>query len=95
MCYNFRGVIAMETIQVNITFDQIKQALRKLPAQEKVELWRLLDTEIDRAAIEKKFASAVSSTRKTYSKVSESQAMYDAVKATREVRKAKHGKSRS
>lgn len=85
----------METIQVNITFDQIKQALRKLPAQEKVELWRLLDTEIDRTAIARKFSSVVNSIRKTYSKVSESQAMYDAVKATREVRKARHGKSRS
>lgn len=81
----------METIQVNITFDQIKQALRKLPAREKVELWRLLDTEVDRAAVEKKFASAVRSIRKTYSKVGESQAMRDAVKATREVRKARRG----
>ncbi|MEW6084274.1 MAG: hypothetical protein AB1607_06740 [Chloroflexota bacterium] len=85
----------METVQVNVTFDQIKQALRKLPAQEKMALWRLLDADLDRAAIAKKFASAVNSIRKTYSKVSESQAMYDAVKATREVRKARHGKSRS
>lgn len=85
----------MDTIQVNVTFDQIKQALRKLPAQEKIALWRLLDADLDRAAIAKKFASTVSSIRKTYSKVSESQAMYDTVKATREVRKARHGKSRS
>jgi len=84
----------METIRVNVSFDQIKQALRQLPPQEKMALWRLLDDDLDRAAIARKFASAVNSIRKTYSKVSESQAMYDAVKATREVRKARHGKSR-
>lgn len=85
----------METIQVNVTFDQIKQALRKLPAQEKVELWRLLDTEIDRVALEKKFVATVSAIRKKYSHYSEEEVMSDAVKATRESRKAHHGKSRS
>lgn len=85
----------METIQVNVTFDQIKQALRKLPAQEKVELWRLLDTEIDRVALEKKFVATVSAIRMKYSRYSEEEVMSDAVKATRESRKARHGKSRS
>jgi len=85
----------METIQVNVTFDQIKQALRKLPAQEKVELWRLLDTEIDRVALEKKFVATVSAIRRKYSRYSEEEVMSDAVKATRESRKARHGKSRS
>lgn len=85
----------METIQVNVTIEQIKQALRKLPAQEKIELWRLLDTEIDRAAIEKKFVAAVDAIRKKYSRFSEEEVMLDAVKATRETRRARHGKSRS
>lgn len=87
--------LKMETIQVNVTFDQIKQALRKLPAQEKVELWRLLDTEIDRVALEKKFVATVSAIRKKYSRYSEEEVMSDAVKATRESRNARHGKSRS
>lgn len=85
----------METIQVNVTFDQIKQALRKLPPREKVELWRLLDTEMDRVALEKKFVAAVSAIRRKYSRYSEEEVMSDAVKATRESRKARHGKSRS
>ncbi len=87
--------LKMETIQVNVTFDQIKQALRKLPAQEKVELWRLLDTEIDRVVLEKKFVATVSAIRKKYSRYSEEEVMSDAVKATRESRNARHGKSRS
>lgn len=79
----------METIQVNVTFDQIKQALRKLPPQEKIELWRLLDTEINRVALEKKFATTVSAIRRKYSRYSEEEVMSDAVKAAREVRKAR------
>lgn len=31
----------METIRVNVTLDQLKQALRQLPPQEKMALWRL------------------------------------------------------
>ena len=85
----------METIRVNVSFDQIKQALRQLPPQEKMALWRLLDADLDRAAIARKFSSTVNTIRKKYSRVSEEQVMSDAVKATREVRKARHAKSRS
>jgi hypothetical protein len=85
----------METIRVNVTIDQIKQALRQLPAKEKIVLWRMLDADLDRAAIARKFASTINTIRKTYSSVSEKQVMSDALRATREVRKARHGKSRS
>jgi DNA-directed RNA polymerase specialized sigma24 family protein len=87
----------METIRVNVSFDQIKQALRQLPPQEKMALWRLLDADLNRAAIARKFASTVGAIRKAYSNMSEEQVMLDAVKATREARrgKGKHGKSRS
>jgi len=85
----------METIRVNVSFDQIKQALRQLPPQEKMTLWRLLDADLDRATIERKFASTVKAIRKSHSRVSEDVVMSDALKATREVRKARHGKSRS
>ena len=88
----------METIRVNVSFDQIKQALRQLPDREKVALWRLLDADLDRTAIARKFASTVSAIRKKYSRISEDEVMLDAVKATREARKARkarHAKSRS
>lgn len=87
----------MNTVQVNVTFDQIKQALRQLPPQERMALWRLLDVDLDRAAIARKFTSAVSAIRKTYSRVSEDDVMANAVKATRGVRRGKgrRGKSRS
>lgn len=85
----------METIRVNVTFDQIKQALRQLPPQEKMTLWRLLDADLDRAAIARKFLSTVNAIRKTYSHVSEEQVMSDALKSIRDVRKARRGKIRS
>jgi hypothetical protein len=85
----------METIRVNVSFDQIKQALRELPPQEKITLWRLLDADLDRSAIARKFSSTISAIRKTYAHLSEDEVMADALKATREVRKARHGKSRS
>ena len=85
----------METVQVSVSFDQIKQALRKLPAQEKVALWRLLDAELDRTAIGRKFTSTVNAIRKNYANLSEDEVMVDAVKATKEARKAQNGKRRS
>ena len=85
----------METIRVNVSFDQIKQALRQLPPQEKIALWRFLDADLDRSTIARKFASTVNAIRKAHPRVSEKQVMSDALKATREVRKARHDKSRS
>ena len=85
----------MNTIRVDLPFDQIKKALRQLPPKEKIALWRLLDEDLDRPAIARRFASSVNSIRKAYAHISEDQVMKDAIKATRQVRKARHAKSRS
>ena len=79
----------MNTVQVNLSFSQIKEALRQLPPQERMELWRVLDADLDRAAIAKKFDSALSAIRKSYSYASEEEVVADAVKAVRESRKAR------
>jgi hypothetical protein len=85
----------METVRLNLPLDQIKKALRQLPAQEKMALWRLLDKDLDRPAIARRFASSVNSIRKAYAPINEEEVMKDAVKATRQARKARHEKSRS
>ncbi len=86
----------MNTIRVNLSYDELKQALRQLPPQEKLDLWRQLDADIDRAAITKRFDAALKTIRKTYAQVSEDEVMADALKATQEVRAAKrHAKNRS
>ncbi len=84
----------MNTPRVDISLEQIKKAMRQLPEQEKIALWRLLDEEIDRPAIARRFSSAVNAIRKAYAHVSEEEVMADAVKATRQARKAHHAKSR-
>jgi hypothetical protein len=85
----------MNTVSVDLSLEQIKKALRQLPAQEKIALWRFLDKDLDRPAIARKFTSSVKAIRNAYEHVSEDEVMADAVKATRQVRKASHAKSRS
>jgi hypothetical protein len=85
----------MNTIRVDLSVDQLKQALRRLPPKEKVAIWRMLDSEIDRSAITKHFDSALKSIRSSYSQISEDEVMADALKATHQARKTKHAKNRS
>ncbi|MEW6186528.1 MAG: hypothetical protein AB1585_12410 [Thermodesulfobacteriota bacterium] len=85
----------MSTVQLDLPFAQIKKALRQLPSQEKMELWRLLDVDLDRSAIALRFTSAVNTLRKAYAHISEEEVMKEAIKATRQVRRARHAKSRS
>jgi hypothetical protein len=80
----------MNTVQVDLSLDQLKQALHRLSATEKVALWRFLDDDLDRAAIARRFASTVSAIRKAHAGLDEGEVMADAVKATREVRRAKN-----
>jgi len=79
----------MNTVSVDLSLEQIKQALRRLPPREQVALWRLLDEDIDRTAIARQFEASVKAIRKSYARVSEEEVMKDAVKATRAVRRAK------
>ena len=85
----------MNTVPVELSVDQLKQALRKLPAKEKVAIWRMLDSEIDRTAITKKFDSAVKSIREQYYAVDEEEVIAEINRAVHETRKAKYGTNRS
>lgn len=86
----------MTTVQVNLSFEQITQALRQLPPQEKIALWRLLDEDIDRPALAQRFASSVNTIRKAYADHGEDEVMADATKASRDLRaRARRAKNRS
>jgi len=85
----------MNTISVDLSLDQIRKAVHQLPAQEKIALWRLLDKDLDRPAIARQFTLSVNAIRKAYAHISEEEVMADAIKATRQVRKASHAKNRS
>ena len=79
----------MDSIRLDLSFKQLEKAIRRLAPREKVALWRLLDKDIDRASIARKFTATVAMLRKTYSHVDEAEVMADAIKATRVVRRAK------
>lgn len=85
----------MNTVSVDLSLDQIRRAVRQLPAQEKIALWRLLDKDLDRPAIARQFTLSVNAIRKAYAHISENEVMKDAVKATQQVRKSRHAKSRT
>ncbi|MEK7326687.1 MAG: hypothetical protein AAB217_15700 [Chloroflexota bacterium] len=78
-------------IAVDLSFEQLVNALRRLPSAEKIALWRILDAEIDRAAIAKRFAEALQTIRAAYPAAKEDEVMADVLRATREVRTTRHG----
>jgi len=78
-------------ISVDLSLEQLSISLRRLPTNEKMILWRLLDAEIDRAAIAKRFAEALKSIRAAYPNANEDEVMADILQATKEVRAARHG----
>ena len=94
-CLDKERAFPVNTVSLEIPIEHIKQAVRRLPEQDKVVLWRLLDKEIDRTALSRRFSSALKSIRKAYAHIPEDEVMADAVKATRQARKAYHAKSRS
>jgi hypothetical protein len=69
--------------------------LRWLPTPEKIALWHLLNKDLDRSAIAQRFSMTLNSIRETYAHLREEEAMADIIKATRQVRRARHAKSRS
>jgi flagellar biosynthesis regulator FlbT len=78
-------------ITVDLSLEQLVNALKRLPAGEKMVLWRLLDAEIDRPAISKRFAEALEAIRSAYPDAKEDEVMGDVMAAVREVRRARHG----
>jgi hypothetical protein len=50
-------------VTADLSLEQLINALRRLPAGEKVTLWRMLDSEIDRAAIGNRFSDALQAIR--------------------------------
>lgn len=74
------------TINVSLSIEQLMQAVQQLPAQEKMTLWRVLDTDIDRSSIRQRFWAALQTIRTTYADLSEEDVMADVLLAVREVR---------
>lgn len=78
----------MNTISIPLPLDQFERVILNLSHSQKIALWRLLDSEIDRVAIAKKFAKSVSQIRQAYQHISEDEVMQDVIQATRASRRA-------
>jgi len=74
------------TINVRLSLEQLTKAIQQLPTQEKMTLWRILDTDLDRSRIRKRFSSALHIIRTTYADLAEEDVMADVLLAVREVR---------
>jgi len=86
----------MSIVSIDLSLEQLKKTLRRLPPAEKIALWRMLDEDIDRPAIARRFDEALRVIRSANASVSEDEVMTDALKATHEVRaRRRHAKNRS
>jgi len=84
----------MNTINAELTFDQLGAVVQQLPYEQKVALWRLLSAEVDRQdslrrQARQEFAEAVRFIRTANRGVSEDEVMADVDAAVREVRAAR------
>jgi len=84
----------MNTINAELTFDQLGAVVQQLPYEQKVALWRLLSAEVDRQdslrrQARQEFAEAVRFIRAANRGVSEDEVMADVDAAVREVRAAR------
>lgn len=77
------------TIRVDLSFEQLTEALQRLPQREKIAIWRLLDQEIDRSTISRQFAAALQNIRSAHLDKGEDEVMAEVLKAQQEVRAAR------
>ncbi len=76
----------MASVNVELTFDQLRAAIRHLPKSLKIKLYRSLDAELHRAEIEHEFKRALHDIWDTYKDVPEAEANSDIETALEQVR---------
>ncbi|MDI6768991.1 MAG: hypothetical protein QMD04_04885 [Anaerolineales bacterium] len=84
----------MATTSVELTFDKLLAAVRKLPNPQKARLWYMLNTEFSRDEIQGRAIEAVEAIRAANEGVTEDEVMADATAAVQEVRAERRARSR-
>lgn len=79
----------MATANIELTFEQLLAAVRKLPTAQKTRLWQTLDAELNREDINREFDLALEEIWAANEGVSEDEVMADVNAAIREVRAEK------
>jgi hypothetical protein len=76
----------MESIRIELTFDQLLSAVRRLPKTLKIKLYEILKAELDHDDIEKEFRRALYEVREAYKHIPESEINADIDLALEQVR---------
>ena len=84
----------MANVSIELTFDQLLAAIRKLPHEQKAKLWQTLDNELNRSEIRRRAMEAVEAIRAANEGVTEDEVMADATAAVKEVRAERRVRSR-
>lgn len=77
------------TVSVDLSLEQLVDALRRLPPKEKIAVWRLLGQDLDRTEITRRFDEALQEIRAAYTGIPEDELLTDVLKAQQEVRAAR------
>jgi len=85
-CVREKARRKMNTINIELSFDQLLKAVRKLPHAAKMRLWQILDAELNHVEINREFASALEEIWTANESVSEDEVAADVATAIREVR---------
>ncbi|MBI4790619.1 MAG: hypothetical protein HY782_26620 [Chloroflexi bacterium] len=88
----------MANVSIELTFEQLLAAIRKLPHEQKTKLWQTLHDELNHADARRQareqFAQAVEAIRAANEGVTEDEVMADATAAVKEVRAERRARSR-
>lgn len=84
----------MTQVAVELTWEQLVAAVRRLPPERKLELWRVLASEMDRDVVRQRFAAAVTAIRAASAGIPEDEVAADVAQAVEEVRAARRSADR-
>ena len=79
----------MTQVAIELTWEQLVSAVRRLPPERKLELWRVLTSEMDRDAIRQRFGEAVTAIRAASEGIPKHEVSADVAQAVEEVRAAR------
>ncbi|MFQ5344155.1 MAG: hypothetical protein ACE5F6_21645 [Anaerolineae bacterium] len=85
----------MSQVTLEMNWEQFLSAIRRLPPERKLELWRVLASEIDREGIRHRFAEAVAAIRAASAEIPEDEVIADVAQAVDEVRATRQAPHRS
>ncbi len=84
----------MANVNIELTFEQLISAVRRLPTMQKAKLWQMLNAEFNHDEIQRRAMEAVEAIRAANEGVTEDEVMADATAAVQEVRAERRAPSR-